>query len=136
MIILTVPSSKVSLSVCRNSFVILRDSHVFICRSSICMVKEHSCLKITTPWFCLKYKTSVRKLQDAFPAFLAAIGRRLSNEEIVASLGWRENCSEGCVRRTQKETAYLSGFFLGIVLPTLTVFLYLYLHGNKLRFTQ
>lgn len=87
------------------------------------------CFKIAIPWFCLKYKTSVRKLQYAFPAFFAAIRRSLGNEEIVASLGNRGKCSKGYAGRAQKE-------ILLTVLSTLTVFLYIYLHVNKLRFTQ
>lgn len=69
------------------------------------------CFKIVIPWFCLKYKTSVRKLQYAFPAFFAAIGKSLGNEEIVISLGSRGKCSKGCAGRAQKEILPTSQFF-------------------------
>ena len=62
--------------------------------------------------------------------FFAVIRSSLGDEEIVASSGNRE-VLKGCVDRTQKETLptsqFFCFFFLGIVLSTLTGFLFIYL---------
>ena len=73
-------------------------------------VNSIHCFKIAAPWFCLKYKPSVRKLQSAFPVFFAVIRSSLDDEEIVASSGNRGKCSKDVWREHKKRLCLLLSF--------------------------
>lgn len=74
------------------------------------------CFIIGSQLFCLKCKAFLRKFQNAFPAFLAIIGKNLGIEEIVASLGNRGKCSKD-VRGRHKQTLPTSPFFSRNISP-------------------